>query len=230
MNDRTCDVTGCERPRKTSRGQVNSLYCSMHTERIRRHGNPGTAESISERAVRAICAAPGCGKRSRNLTADYCRLHDYRWQKFGSLEKPPAHNIIDTKRCRECGYEGPDFYGYLKSVCIPCYRKYQREYDARYKAKRGYGKTREWSLRKLYGLTLADYERMLKEQSGLCAICGCPAETQRHSTLHVDHDHESGKVRGLLCNGCNRGIGYMDDRPEVLRAAAEYLERHISGD
>jgi hypothetical protein len=56
-----------------------------------------------------------------------------------------------------------------------------------------------------------------EQQNGLCAICGLPEE-------HVDHDHVTGQVRGLLCAGCNKGLGFFRDSPQLLRQAAEYLE------
>jgi hypothetical protein len=72
-----------------------------------------------------------------------------------------------------------------------------------------------------YGITLDDYQRMHARQQGECAIC------ERHETsvgpLVVDHDHDSGKVRGLLCHSCNRGLGQFKDDPELLRAASAYL-------
>ena len=71
-----------------------------------------------------------------------------------------------------------------------------------------------------YGLSQEEHDRMFQEQDGKCAICkDGPAE-------HVDHDHATNKVRQLLCKTCNLGIGYFKDRPELARAAAEYLERH----
>lgn len=84
-----------------------------------------------------------------------------------------------------------------------------------------------YSLRVKYGLTPEDFEAMLKNQRGKCAIPECGAETPggRSKRWHVDHDHVTGVVRGLLCNSCNVGLGFFDDRPELLRAAAAYLER-----
>jgi hypothetical protein len=72
------------------------------------------------------------------------------------------------------------------------------------------------------GLTQADYDRLLAAQGGVCAICERPPKTRR---LHVDHDHKSGKVRGLLCFTCNRYVLGKYATPAKLRAAADYLER-----
>lgn len=82
-----------------------------------------------------------------------------------------------------------------------------------------------------YGLTVDDYDRMLAEQGGVCKLCGQPPNPEgirASSKLHADHDHESGVVRDLLCTTCNRGLGYFKDDPVLLRAAAEYIERHRS--
>ena len=81
---------------------------------------------------------------------------------------------------------------------------------------------REKKLKK-YGLTLLDYDRMLREQNGGCAICGGSPDV--HKYFHVDHDHVTGIVRGLLCQACNTGIGKLRDDPSLLRRATAYLER-----
>jgi hypothetical protein len=75
-----------------------------------------------------------------------------------------------------------------------------------------------------YGLTLAGYNELLDRQGGGCAICATP-EPGGRGRFHVDHDHKTGIVRGLLCHACNVGIGNLGDDPERLRAAADYLER-----
>lgn len=72
-----------------------------------------------------------------------------------------------------------------------------------------------------YGITLEQYNEMLDAQGGACAICG---ETKERS-LHVDHDHVSGTVRGLLCDFCNIGLGHFQDDPDRLVAAAAYIIR-----
>jgi len=65
----------------------------------------------------------------------------------------------------------------------------------------------------------ADYDAMYDAQGGACAVCGRTDEP-----LNVDHCHSSLKIRGLLCDRCNRGLGYFADKPELLRNAATYLE------
>lgn len=80
------------------------------------------------------------------------------------------------------------------------------------------------NLKKLFGITIADYERMLVEQNGVCAICCRKCKTGKR--LAVDHDHATGEVRGLLCTNCNQGLGKYRDDPLLLRTAASYLERN----
>lgn len=74
-----------------------------------------------------------------------------------------------------------------------------------------------------YGLTVEDYDRMIDAQQNRCAIC--MLETPGKA-LRVDHDHATGKVRGLLCDSCNNGLGRFKDSPAVLRQAAYYIEVH----
>ena len=73
-----------------------------------------------------------------------------------------------------------------------------------------------------YNLGLEEYDQMLESQNGQCAICG----KRQHKKLFVDHNHKTGKVRGLLCNNCNFGIGQFQDDFNLLLSAIEYLRRH----
>lgn len=75
-----------------------------------------------------------------------------------------------------------------------------------------------------FGLTEESHEALLASQGGTCAICKRPERHKSHSRLAIDHDHKTGKVRGLLCHGCNVSIGHMEDRIEWLRSAISYLE------
>lgn len=90
---------------------------------------------------------------------------------------------------------------------------------------------RDFDLRRTFGISLEDYQRKLAAQNGVCAICGCGETEMRGGKvkeLAVDHDHDSGALRDLLCAGCNKGLGAFIDSPARLRAAAEYIERHAA--
>lgn len=77
-----------------------------------------------------------------------------------------------------------------------------------------------------YGLTPEQFDAIVEAQGGRCRICGDPP-TGRWKRLHVDHDHKTGAIRGLLCVGCNRAIGYLSDSPERARRVADYLEGRL---
>ena len=81
---------------------------------------------------------------------------------------------------------------------------------------------REGHLRRKFGITLEEYDYLLARQGGVCAICGRPPRDD--ISLHVDHDHETGAVRGLLCFRCNNALGDFDDDLVRLRAAVGYLD------
>lgn len=83
-------------------------------------------------------------------------------------------------------------------------------------------------LKRNYGIMMDDYDRIYKEQKGLCCICGTEGfimNKDRHKLkLVVDHCHETGKVRGLLCHNCNRALGLLKDNVDYLKIAIKYLE------
>jgi hypothetical protein len=80
-----------------------------------------------------------------------------------------------------------------------------------------HGNSRHYHLKSRYGIGADDFDRMVAEQGGLCAIC------ERPDPEHVDHDHVTGEVRGILCFNCNGGLGQFRDDVESLVRAAEYL-------
>lgn len=89
---------------------------------------------------------------------------------------------------------------------------------------------RRWNIKKLYGITVEEYDELLKKQGKVCAICGddeplVHGRTGKQFRLAVDHCHTTGRVRGLLCQKCNRAIGLLRDNIDLLRKAADYLER-----
>ncbi len=88
---------------------------------------------------------------------------------------------------------------------------------------------RNAALKSLYGITLKEYNKMFDDQGGRCAICESPETgTNQYGTkrLAVDHNHNDGKVRQLLCEKCNRALGLLNDDLEVILKAYEYLKKH----
>jgi hypothetical protein len=81
---------------------------------------------------------------------------------------------------------------------------------------------RDLALRNAYGISLEEYDNMLESQLGCCAICAMTPE-KNGRRLDVDHCHETGRVRGLLCASCNLGIGKFKDNPSLLAEAIKYL-------
>jgi len=144
--------------------------------------------------------------------------------------------------CWRCGLEKKptDFYSH-GSYCKPCWvaygsdwRRRNPEYRARQQAlalqparRRN---SRAWYLHHAFGLTPEKYLELWDKGGGACHICGRPFPPEGRAALgldlsdiHVDHDHFTGRVRGLLCGHCNRGLGHFRDVPESLERAAAYL-------
>ena len=94
------------------------------------------------------------------------------------------------------------------------YRRWYRENRDR---------VRDTRFRAKYGITLADYNAMLLQQNSKCKIC-FSTEPKGFGRFHVDHDHKTGKVRGLLCSHCNVGLGHFKENAALLRDAASYVE------
>lgn len=151
---------------------------------------------------------------------------------------------VQTKKCGKCGE--------TKSLIEFHYRGARKEKDGSYHrnyyspCKKCVSKQRQhrrhtnpdWRLheivRDLHGITGEQYKQMCKNQNNICAICGnsetaknhplCPRGDKRR--LAVDHDHETGKIRALLCDGCNKGLGCFKDDIAVLESAIVYLKSH----
>lgn len=131
--------------------------------------------------------------------------------------------------------EFPDFGG---RVCLECYPEYRRQkaqafveknpdyFKDRYANNEEYRDNRKNSqYLNRYGITLEEYNQLLENQNGGCAICGTANAGKDRKYFCIDHNHKTGKVRGLLCPKCNQGIGLLQDSPRILIAAAEYLKK-----
>lgn len=148
---------------------------------------------------------------------------------------------MDTKTCKDCGKTKPatefspggkraDGTRYLHIYCKPCFSERSMQYRDK-----NPDTILNAHLKRNFGITLDEFNAIAEEQGGVCAICGEPprivmgVRSRRQGRavrprLVVDHCHETGRVRGLLCTPCNRAIGYLRDNPDYARFAAEYLE------
>lgn len=126
------------------------------------------------------------------------------------LELPDNRKL--GKPCRKCG--GTVKYASTRK-CVPCRQARAREFQVRHYHTHGS------YLYSRLGITRADFDIMREAQDWKCKICGTIPE----STMHLDHCHQTMKIRGLLCGPCNKGLGLFRDNPEILEAAAEYLRQ-----
>jgi len=140
------------------------------------------------------------------------------------------------KACKRCGIEKPlSEFGISKKGtatrnpsyhgnCRACESALQ---SARYQRpgnrERALGNARRAWIKRKYGISQEEYDDLLARQDGGCAICGSREDTKDYR-LPVDHNHETGKIRGLLCHRCNLAIGQFQDDVDLLRKAIKYLE------
>jgi hypothetical protein len=138
--------------------------------------------------------------------------------------------------CRKCGIDKPieDFPAngekgtaiyHKRGTCKDCTNAYMRarnhhpDHHAKYLES-----ARNSRIKTSYGLSPDDFDALLLLQNGGCAICGAKYGRKIKDRLAVDHDHITGKVRGLLCAKCNRTLGMLTETPQTLRRMAEYIE------
>lgn len=170
-------------------------------------------------------------RRRKDGLAFYCRDHARKRVRESKERRlgPPKHRyIVDRdvpeghKWCPDCDTVKPleEFPRTRRSTtgrhtyCRSCHNVRGRESLAKA------GGSRSYHLKRRYGISAEDADAMLEAQGGLCAIC------QAAPAAHVDHDHDTGAVRALLCFNCNGGLGQFRDDPRLLRAAADYVEEH----
>lgn len=148
--------------------------------------------------------------------------------KLKRRNKPrPVHHILTEKVCPRCGIlksENEFYHNVLRRdnrslYCKKCDKEIHGPVSPEQDRKRRYFKE--------FGLTIEDYDRMLNDQGGRCAICKTDIPGKKYfKYFAIDHDHKTGKVRALLCQLCNQGLGHFHDSPEQLEAAANYIRRY----
>ena len=113
----------------------------------------------------------------------------------------------------------------LNKHCNDCIESKNRHKKPRKKVT--YEKNREYNLKKKFGMTLDDFNKILNNQFGGCAICGdvspAPVRSDQRHGFVVDHCHETGVVRAILCQSCNKAIGFLREDPTIAQRTADYL-------
>lgn len=193
-----CRFEACDRP-VHCRG-----WCKAHYEQQRR----GYELRPLLATIPVSCRIEGCDREIVVRRDRLCRLHYERKQRLGwtSLESPLS------RQCEFCGHEFvPRRNNTTKCCSARCQQKNARLFGE-------------------YGLRGVDVREMLALQEGGCAICLRKIEFNGFANditaIHIDHCHQSGDVRGLLCGPCNRGLGLFNDDPTRVLAAASYLKRY----
>ena len=97
-----------------------------------------------------------------------------------------------------------------------------------YKSPEGVESSRKAHLKRVFGISLEQYDEMSKKQKHKCAICGKPEMNNKNKVLCVDHNHKTGAIRQLLCGLCNSGLGAFKDDKKLLKKAIKYLKKHES--
>ena len=230
-----CSTEGCGGEKVLARGLCSACY-----NRMRRNGSVARVYSHNS----GKCSVLGCGKSafSKNLCAHHYEKskhplnHAWRilrsrypgqfpvsWGRFDGFladvgERPgPKHQLRRRNTSEPYSASNVQWVAPLRGNTGGYLPRVAAEYD------------RAWNLNRKYGLTVEAYATLLASQGGVCATCK-GTETHVHKSgkvkdLAVDHDHATGRVRGLLCFNCNQGIGRLKDDPALLRACADYLER-----
>lgn len=182
---------------------MGRALCQMHYGRLKRGAEIGGPELLrGGRPVNSICSIDGCGRKHNS--GGLCLAHQRRLLKGHDLTTPIAQPSLiegDNKCCTECERWFPltHFEPYRK-MCRECRSLHRRATN--------------------HGVSFEDMRAMIAV--GCCDVCEIPLT---YTEAQVDHDHDSGRVRGVLCTMCNLAIGYMDDDPARAEALAAYLRK-----
>lgn len=210
---RPCDVLFCDKKRAKK-----DRYCGMHRVRWNRHksfDNPVRFKKYSNES-NSICLIHG------KLTKQDISIK-IRKNESNNIEK--KDETTDQYLCKKCTANRSLRWRLNRSESYKiCYKKSSEK-------RRLSGKIRESYLRK-YRISSEDYKKMFENQNGKCAICkNTEIRKNRNGEIKllcIDHDHETGKVRDLLCHNCNTAFGMLKESIEIFEYAIEYKRRHSS--
>lgn len=198
--------------------------CKRHMFRYRRHGDTAQsrASDWGSREKHALYGSWVWHKRggARSMVDEW--RHDF-WAFVTAVGERPEGYMLRKEELD--APIGPLNWKWQEPISNADKARYSREW-----VKKNPRRAKSIMLRKHYGIDLDEYEAMFEAQRGVCAICEQPEQRKSHdggpAMMPVDHCHNSGKVRGLLCSACNRALGMFKENPTILRKAIEYVESH----
>lgn len=134
---------------------------------------------------------------------------------------PSGAPPLNRKAVAECH---PDEKHFAKGLCERCYSK--RKHSGRTPSQVRHSKQwyRDHHFKRTFGMSAAERDALVVAHGGVCDICKRPEVGETRKALNIDHDHATGRIRGVLCGHCNRAIGLLRDDPRLLAAAIEYLK------
>ena len=129
------------------------------------------------------------------------------------------------RTCTKCGETKPETEYYKTGKGHKRHGSCKVCYKANVAKNKDPVRIRDLSLQKAYGITSKDYSEILESQGGVCDSCKRPPPNQRKKFLAVDHDHQTGQVRGLLCDNCNRALGLLGDDAQTISNLLAYKQK-----
>lgn len=167
----------------------------------------------SKNDPRIVYCSEKCRIENRRVNNYMKKYYSENSNKWSERQKQEQYKADKNKARREKYSKDAEYREKAKATA--------REYNAKNPRVKAANR-----LKTEYGLTIEQYDKMLESQNGKCAICGGDQKSSLTKNLYVDHDHETGAVRALLCNNCNFILGHAKDDTDILKRAIEYLEYH----
>lgn len=224
-----CLVAGCTKMHR-AKG-----YCTKHYDNFRRHGDPLYVRPQPTR----ICSISEC--KGRKFAREWCRKHYDRWERYGDPLTEPPERIKDEERaCSLCAEVKPkeafrvaervtrtgQRRKYFEGVCKDCQYVQNLEWTYANTERRNVYAERQRAAKfvRLYGPDALPLHEA-RENGARCENCGhVPEEGSR--SLHIDHDHITGRVRGLLCHHCNTALGALQENRARIQGLVAYLDKY----
>ncbi len=178
---------------KKEKSEYNKQYRLKNTERIKQYRIDNKERNRKKRIEYDIKNKEKIIKRQKVYGKQY---------RSKNAERIKQYRIDNKEKIKQYPSNSPE----ARKIV---YEKYRKKHQ---------NKIRNYKLIKKYNITLEDYNSMYNKQNGMCCICNT-----YYKELVVDHNHENGKVRGLLCDICNRGLGHFKENIETLQNAINYL-------